>query len=245
MSFLDGLGNWSIKSRSGMFVADVGQHRSWRWRRTVTAFVATVATVAVMGVSTLPASAETTFLPSPEATLVTTAETPPPTPVPQAPAPTSPEATVPVAPATPLPDATASPADPNMVRLIVRTATAQDDTATESLVADVGGVQQHSLAALHAFVVEVPADELFGMALRYEALSGVTSVELDHTRTVASAAPSDPAYADQWALPKIGWDTAPVVTGAATIAVLDTGVDGANPDLAARLVPGVVSLHSC
>ena len=50
----------------------------------------------------------------------------------------------------------------------------------------------------------------------------------------AGAAPSDPAYADQWALPKIGWDNvfgslAP--SGTAKLAVLDTGVSSAGGDL--------------
>ena len=138
---------------------------------------------------------------------------------------------------TALPASATPSANPSTVRFIVRTATAQDAAGAASLVARGGGVQHRSLTALHALVVEVPATAVAGMAARYKALSGVTSVELDHTRK-AAAAPNDPAYPDQWALPKIGWDTAPPVSGAATIAVLDTGVDGTNPDLSGRLVPG-------
>src|SRR5665647_816384 len=195
MSILADLGNVPARPRHSVFVAAVDEHRS-RWHlRTVTAFAATVATVALFGVTTIPASAAT------------------------------------------IPANAPSLSGPTMVRLIVRTATAQDNTGAASLVARGGGVQHRSLTALHALVVEVPATAAAGMAARYKALSGVTSVELDHTRK-AAAAPSDPAYPDQWALPKIGWDTAPPVSGAATIAVLDTGVEGTNPDLLARLVPG-------
>src|SRR5262249_38525075 len=57
----------------------------------------------------------------------------------------------------------------------------------------------------------------------------------------AASGASDPAYGEQWALPKIGWDQVHGVanlTGSAVIAVLDTGVDANTPDLAGRLVPG-------
>jgi subtilisin family serine protease len=60
-----------------------------------------------------------------------------------------------------------------------------------------------------------------------------------------AGAPDDPGYAQQWALPKIGWDQAygvVSVAGSATIAVLDTGVDASHPDLARRVVAGYSSL---
>ncbi len=52
--------------------------------------------------------------------------------------------------------------------------------------------------------------------------------------------PNDPKFASAWHLPKISapaaWDTS---TGSGTtIAILDSGVDAAHPDLAASLVPG-------
>ncbi|MGH3372574.1 MAG: SdrD B-like domain-containing protein, partial [Nocardioidaceae bacterium] len=69
--------------------------------------------------------------------------------------------------------------------------------------------------------------------------ANVERVEVDQVRQ-AETVVSDPAYADQWALPRIGWDQAyGTVTpaGTATIAVLDTGVDATvlGTD---RLVPG-------
>ena len=48
-------------------------------------------------------------------------------------------------------------------------------------------------------------------------------------------------YGSQWALPAMGWDTAYdtiPVTGSATLAVLDTGIDATHPDLAARMGAG-------
>jgi thermitase len=52
--------------------------------------------------------------------------------------------------------------------------------------------------------------------------------------------PNDPYFASAWHLPKIeapaSWDVAPRAT--VIVAVLDTGVDGTHPDLAAKMVPG-------
>ena len=55
------------------------------------------------------------------------------------------------------------------------------------------------------------------------------------------AAPSDTSYADQWALPQVGWDQlygTVGIAGSATVAVLDTGVDAAHQDLDGVLLPG-------
>jgi thermitase len=55
-----------------------------------------------------------------------------------------------------------------------------------------------------------------------------------------SAAPNDPYLGSQWHLGTIGattaWDLA--LGSGVTIAILDTGVDGAHADLAGRMVPG-------
>ena len=80
----------------------------------------------------------------------------------------------------------------------------------------------------------------------YQSDPKVTSVSVDQARHVATAA-SDPAYSDQWALPKIGWDTvfgtvAP--TGTAKVFVLDTGIDALHPDLAGKVLPGKSMLDS-
>ena len=67
----------------------------------------------------------------------------------------------------------------------------------------------------------------------------VSSIELDRSRA-AEATPNDTSYADQWALAKIGWDLVydTPIGGSAIVAVLDTGVDGSQPELAGKLVAG-------
>ena len=65
-------------------------------------------------------------------------------------------------------------------------------------------------------------------------------VDLDRTREV-EAEPSDSAFAEQWALPQIGWtDLFGTVSigGTSTVAVLDTGVDASHPDLDGVVLPG-------
>ena len=98
-----------------------------------------------------------------------------------------------------------------------------------------------TVPALGLAIVELPAGPAAAAgAAALAADPAVKSVELDHTRDI-EAAPGDPRYADQWSLPRIGWDTVhaqglPART--VTVAILDTGVDATQPDLQGRLLPG-------
>jgi len=70
---------------------------------------------------------------------------------------------------------------------------------------------------------------------------GAIAVELDGTVTVADAPTGDdPLRADQWDLAAMrtpeAWPRA--TGGGATVAVVDTGVDSAHPDLAGQVLPG-------
>jgi len=93
---------------------------------------------------------------------------------------------------------------------------------------------------LNTHVLELPAgaDEVTAMnSLRKD--KRFKYVELDMAVT-HDAIVTDPSYSSSWALPKIqapsAWDGANG-TGV-VIAVLDSGVDSAHPDLAGNLVPG-------
>ncbi len=90
-------------------------------------------------------------------------------------------------------------------------------------------------------VVDLPAETFLAALDTLRASPIVAAVDIDRTRSVG-AAPNDTAYAEQWALPQIGWDqlygtTTPA--GSALVAVLDTGVDGGHPDLDGVVVPGI------
>lgn len=102
------------------------------------------------------------------------------------------------------------------------------------------GRKQAFIQRLNAHVVALPADadEVTVMnALRKS--RKFKYVELDVAVAHAGSV-TDPAFGSSWALPKIGatsaWDQG---TGAGvTVAILDTGVDGTHPDLAANMVAG-------
>ncbi len=93
-------------------------------------------------------------------------------------------------------------------------------------------------SACAAFSSTRPATSTSSSALN--AFAEVARVDLDRTRAV-EAAPSDTSYADQWSLPKIGWDQlygTVGIAGTSTVAVLDTGVDATHPDLDGVVLPG-------
>jgi hypothetical protein len=103
-----------------------------------------------------------------------------------------------------------------------------------------GGVETSSIPALRLHIVAVPTDQVQAILPVYQADPQVTSVEIDQTRQ-AEGTPSDPFYTSQWALPKIGWDAlfgTAIPLSSATVAILDTGVEAAHPDLAGHVVAG-------
>ncbi len=183
--------------------------------------------------SEAPAPSETTA-PAPEPS---PSESDPPAPT------TAPSETTPSDPSPSTPDPSPSdsptpsgPATPLIVRLVPGLSGADQQAA----IARGGGTESTSIPALRMHLVDVPASTVGAALDAYASDPAVESVDRDRTRD-AEAAPSDPAYLDQWALPQIGWDDAygnVSPGGSATIAVLDTGVDAGTADVAGRLVPG-------
>lgn len=99
------------------------------------------------------------------------------------------------------------------------------------------------LDRLNVHVVELPEAGNEEAYLRhFLSLPEVASAELDRIVRPAQVSPNDPLYASsQWHLPKISAPSAwATTTGSSNVvvAVLDTGVDGAHPDLAGKLVAG-------
>jgi uncharacterized repeat protein (TIGR01451 family) len=165
-----------------------------------------------------------TPLPTPDPTPL---PTPDPTPLPT-PDPTA-EPT-----ASPTPEPSASPAQTSSYIVTFASGVGSLDQVAALTAAGVVSDDYILVLRMHA----VRATSAQADALRADPL--VASVELDRSRA-AEAVPSDSQYADQWSLPKIGWDQAFGVvapTGSSVVAVLDTGVDASHPDLDDNIVGG-------
>ncbi|MEX1073460.1 MAG: S8 family serine peptidase, partial [Chloroflexota bacterium] len=154
--------------------------------------------------------------------------TPDPTPAPSAPAPSDP------------PAASEPPASGATISFIVTFAPDGNSEAEAELLASVGAVAGATVPALHMQVVELAEATFLADLDVLRASPLVASVDLDRTRA-AEAAPNDTAYSIQWALPQIGWDQLygnVWPSGTATVAILDTGIDGSHPDLDQVLMAG-------
>ena len=133
---------------------------------------------------------------------------------------------------TPAPTSTPAPVRPYVVTFGAGVAGAEQSAA----IADAGATDDDSIAVLRMHAVR--ASDAAASALRAD--TRVASVELDRTRA-AEGAPDDTRYTDQWALPRIGWDSVygtAAPSGSATVAILDTGVDTTHPDLDGVIVSG-------
>ncbi|HEY8987936.1 MAG TPA: S8 family serine peptidase, partial [Candidatus Limnocylindrales bacterium] len=137
--------------------------------------------------------------------------------------------TAPTIAPTPAPSVTVAP---YIVTFVAgTTAAAQLAAITAAGATDLDSIavlRMHALQASDAAVAALHADP------------SVASVELDRSRA-AEATPNDASYGSQWSLAKIGWEQvygSVTPTGSSIVAVLDTGVDTSQPDLAGNVVAG-------
>ena len=172
--------------------------------------------------------------PSPSDTAATASDSPAPSPSDTAaPASDSP-APAPTAVATP------TPAPDPTVDYIVAFAAGTSAADQSALIAAAGATDVQAIARLRMHAITLRSSiAAHGVALLLVDPT-VLRVDSDAVRE-AGATPSDTAYSSQWALPQIGWDQVFGVvqpSGSATVAILDTGIDASQPDLAGQLVAG-------
>src|SRR5437867_3091878 len=138
----------------------------------------------------------------------------------------------------------ASPPPPSTKTLIIKTAKGLTDNQGQAIANRHNGTWKRSVPKLDLHIIEVPANAAEGIKNSLKGDAAVLRVEESLQRRFQST-PSDALYAQQWALPKIGWDQ---VYGSVTpqfvteVAVLDTGVDASHPDLIGSIGPSVSML---
>lgn len=126
-------------------------------------------------------------------------------------------------------------------RILVKFAPEVPSELAHKIIASAGALSLGEIHRTGVHVLKLPAnanEKAFAQWLEHH--PEVEFAELD-ALVPPSGIPNDPSYPQEWALPKVSapaaWD---VTTGSSnlTIAIIDTGVDGTHPELAAKMVPG-------
>jgi thermitase len=137
------------------------------------------------------------------------------------------------------PDSPASDFSPEQILVKFKPGTSLPEVA--EIHRQLGGQVRETIPGIGVQVVTVPKGQAKAKAKAYSANPKVTYAEPDLTAE-ALGSPDDPFFTNQWGLTKVGapqaWD---VTTGSASvnIAILDTGVDVDNPDLANKIISNI------
>ena len=135
---------------------------------------------------------------------------------------------------------------PEKTTVIVKMANGVSQADSQATIRKHGGSPRSSIAQLGMVVVEIPTVAAEAVTKRLKEDPSVARVEENHTRKL-SAIPSDSLYESQWALPQIAWDQVygtALPIGHADVAILDTGIDAAHPDLIGAIGPGASMIDS-
>ncbi|WAR46617.1 S8 family serine peptidase [Methylomonas rapida] len=102
------------------------------------------------------------------------------------------------------------------------------------------GKVKEKIGKLRVHIISVPENAEEAVVKALSKNPRIEFAELDMAVEMSATVPNDPKYASAWHLPKIqvtnAWDVSKA--DGINIAILDTGVDAAHPDLAAKLIPG-------
>lgn len=140
--------------------------------------------------------------------------------------------------------AAGEPADRVPGRVLVKFSSRTTEYQALSAVASLGGSLGGEVGDTGYRIVELPSTSSnrpeVAAAMTLSTAQDVDDVQYDR-RLAPSAVPNDPAFGSEWHLPKIACPGAWNGTHGSRsviVAILDTGVDGTHPDLAAKMVAG-------
>lgn|GEM_PF-6741414 len=144
-----------------------------------------------------------------------------------------PEATTVVHPALPPPPADDPPLPDQVIVQFAENTTAAQQAA---YIAQIGGTVSSNIDNR---TVVIAAPDITPDSLPPSDM--VTAAEPNY-RVYAQGIPNDPQYPNQWALPVIhapsAWDELPASPTTVVVAVIDSGICSAHPDLQGRILPG-------
>lgn len=127
-------------------------------------------------------------------------------------------------------------------RLLVQPRNGADPIAVRRALSLAGARIEKSNQSLNIHAVNVPEAAAGRITAALERTGLFNFVERDGiARGLGVVDPNDPYFVDQWHLTQIQGPAAWGVTtgaGSVTIAMIDSGVDPSNPDIASKLVPG-------
>lgn len=125
-------------------------------------------------------------------------------------------------------------------RLVVQHRAAANQKDDEALITAHGAKVSRRIESIHVSILELPEPALDQVARRLTESGKFTFIERDFTGRGA-VLPNDPSFVSQWHLTKVEAPAAwTIATGSTTIpiAIIDSGVDGAHPDFAGKLISG-------
>ncbi len=133
-----------------------------------------------------------------------------------------------------------SPPEPIPNQIVLRFDPSSSLAERQAYVRSLGGTITQQIDALDTVVVTVPTSSAAQSLPTSPVLAGSEPDYLVHA--LIDVPTSDPHYSEQWGLPVVGapdaWLSLPADAPTVTVAVIDSGVCAAHPDLAGRLLPG-------